>query len=45
VAQEKTPKQLAEQSTRIIGRLPDEKRAELDRVTSQVEDEFGDRSA
>ena len=43
MAQEKTPKQLAEQSTRIIGRLPDEKRAELDRVTSQVEDEFGDR--
>ncbi|MGA2031726.1 MAG: helix-turn-helix transcriptional regulator [Thermoguttaceae bacterium] len=43
MAQEKPPKQLAKEATRIIGRLPGEKRAELDRVVAQVEDELGDR--
>ena len=35
--------QLAEQATRIIGRLPGEKRAELDRVVAEVENELGHR--
>ena len=43
MAQKKQPKKLVKQATRIIGRLPSEKRAELDRVITQVEDEFGDR--
>ena len=43
MAKEKTPRHLAQQATRIIGRLPDEKRAELDKVIAQVEDELGDR--
>ena len=40
---EKATKQLAERATRVIGRLPKEKRAELDRVAAQVEAELGDR--
>ncbi len=43
MAQEKTPKQLAEHATRVIGRMPDETRAELDQVMAQVEGELGDR--
>jgi DNA-binding Xre family transcriptional regulator len=43
MAQEKTPKQLSQQATRIVGRLSNEKRAELARVTEQVEQELGDR--
>jgi DNA-binding Xre family transcriptional regulator len=43
MAQEKSSKQLAEQAKRIIGRLSGKKRAELDRIVAQVEDELGDR--
>ena len=43
MAQEKAAKRLAEQATRILGRLPDKKRAELARVIGQVEEELGDR--
>lgn len=40
MAHDKTPKRLAEQATRVVGRLPDEKRAELAKVVDQVEDEL-----
>ena len=43
MAQEKAVKRLAEQATRILGRLPDKKRGELVRVIGQVEEELGDR--
>jgi DNA-binding Xre family transcriptional regulator len=43
MAQEKAPKQLAEHAARVIGRLPEENRAELDRVMVQVEAELCDR--
>jgi DNA-binding Xre family transcriptional regulator len=43
MAREKAPKQLSEHAARVFGRLPDEKRVELDRVIAQVEDEMGDR--
>ncbi|NLX97791.1 MAG: helix-turn-helix transcriptional regulator [Rhodopirellula sp.] len=36
-------KRLAKQATRIVGRLPDEKRAEHDQVIAQVEEELGNR--
>jgi len=41
--EKKTVKRLARQSTRIVGRLPEEKRAEMTRVITQVEEELGDR--
>jgi DNA-binding Xre family transcriptional regulator len=37
------PKRLAKEASRIIGRLPDEKRAEHAQVITQVEEELGDR--
>jgi DNA-binding Xre family transcriptional regulator len=43
MAQKKPPKQLSERAGRIIGRLPDEKRAKLAPVIKQVERELGDR--
>ncbi len=43
MAEEKAPKRLAEQTTRVFGRLPEEKRAEHDRAIAQVEEELGDR--
>jgi DNA-binding Xre family transcriptional regulator len=39
----KAPKQLAEQATRIVGRLSADKRAELATVATEVEEELGDR--
>lgn len=42
MAQEKTPKHLAEQANRVVGRLPDKMRTELDRAVAQVEDELAD---
>ncbi len=39
----KAPKRLAEQAARVIGRLPDEKRVEFERVIAEVEGELGDR--
>jgi DNA-binding Xre family transcriptional regulator len=43
MAPKKTPKRLTEHATRVFGRLPDEKRAEHERVVAQMEDELGDR--
>ena len=43
MAEEKAPKRLAEQAARVIGRLPGERRAALDRVAAQVEEELGGR--
>jgi len=40
---EREQKRLSQRATRVIGRLPDEKRAELDRVAAQVEEEFSGR--
>jgi DNA-binding Xre family transcriptional regulator len=37
------PKKLSDHATRVIGRLPEERRAELDRVMLQVEAELSDR--
>lgn len=39
----KTPKRLAKNATRKIGRLPDKKREELARVVEQVEQELSPR--
>ena len=39
----KAAKQLAKQATRILGRLPDDKRAELARVAKDVEQEWKGR--
>jgi DNA-binding phage protein len=36
-------KRLSQRAKRVIGRLPDEKRADLDRVVAQVEEEFHGR--
>lgn len=41
--QEKEPKRLAQRATRVIGRLSEEKRAELERVAAQAEEEFRGR--
>ena len=41
--QKKSQKQLAEQATRIVGRLSDEKRAELRRVAAEAEEQLRDR--
>lgn len=41
--QNQTPKRLAEQATRIAGRLSDAKRAELADVAAAVEEELRDR--
>ncbi len=43
MAQENPPKRLAEQATRIFGRLADDKRAQMARVAEQVEEELGDQ--
>jgi DNA-binding Xre family transcriptional regulator len=43
MSQAKAPKRLADQATRIIGRLPNEKRVEMERVTKRVEEELRDR--
>ena len=43
MGEEKTPKQLVQHATRVIGRLPEEKRAEHDRIIAQVEGELRDR--
>jgi DNA-binding Xre family transcriptional regulator len=43
MAQEKTTKRLSEQAARVIGRLPDEKRVEFERVIAQMEGELGGR--
>jgi DNA-binding Xre family transcriptional regulator len=43
MAQANSPKRLAKEATRIVGRLPDEKRTELDRVVAEVEGELADR--
>ncbi len=43
MAQQDARKRLTEQATRTIGRLRNEKRAELGRVAAEVEEEFGDR--
>ena len=43
MAQKKTPKQLSQQATRIMGRLPDEKLRKLAPVIKQVERELGNR--
>ena len=43
MAQKKAPKRLAEQPRRVIGRLPDERRLELDRISAEVEADLGDR--
>ena len=43
MAHKKTPKRLAEQPTRIVGRLSANQRSEHVRVIQQVEEEFGPR--
>ena len=43
MAQHRTPKQLSQQATRIMGRLPDEEHAKLAPVIKQVEHELGAR--
>lgn len=43
MAQQDARKRLTEQATRTIGRLRNEKCAELGRVAAEVEEEFGDR--
>jgi DNA-binding Xre family transcriptional regulator len=43
MAQNKAPKRLAEQATRIIGRLPNEKRAELSKAADLAEEELAGR--
>ena len=44
MVEKKARKRLAEQSTRIVGRLPDQKRAELNQAIRQIEQELKDRS-
>ena len=39
MAKKRASKRLAKESTRIVGRLPDEKRAELAKVIQQIESE------
>ena len=43
MAPKKAPRHLAQQSTRVLGRLPGEKQAEIDRAVAEVEGEFGGR--
>jgi len=43
MAKNLTPKRLANQATRVVGRLSDEKRTELAEVAEQVEEELRDR--
>jgi len=43
MAQERTPKRLAEQAARIIGRLPERQRAALDRAAAEVKGELSER--
>jgi DNA-binding Xre family transcriptional regulator len=43
MAQKKPARQLAEQASRLIGRLPDEMRLEHDRINAEVEADLGDR--
>ncbi len=43
MSEEKVSKRLADRATRIVGRLSDEKRAELAGVVERVEEELRDR--
>ena len=43
MAQNEPIKRLADKATRVMGRLPDEKRVELGQVVAEVEGELGDR--